>query len=135
MLRRILALGTVAAVVLAAASCVRTARPAPHVSQALLKTWLHSFEEDQGNIEVYRPRGFSFPLARGRIGFAIMRDGSFIQYDIGPADGIVEIPGTWTLESEDVLLIRLRRIGSTGQRAYRMQIVSLSPDMLKIRRL
>jgi len=135
MLRKILSLGTVAAVVLVTAACVRTARPAPHVPQALLETWFHSFEEDQGNIEIYRPRGFSFPPAFGRNGFAIMRDGRFIQYDIGPADEIVEIPGAWTLESEDVLLVRLRRIGSTGQRTYRMQIVSVSPDMMKIRRL
>lgn len=136
MLRRILSLGAIAAVVLVVtAACVRTARPAPRVPQALLKTWFHSFEEDQGTIEVYRPRGFSFPPARGRNGFAIVRDGSFIQYNIGPADGIEEIPGTWTLEADDVLLIRLRRVGSTGQRTYRMQIVSVSPDTLKIQHL
>lgn len=135
MLGRILSLGAFAAVALVAARRLRSTRPVPKVPQALLRTWFHSFEEDQGDLQVYRPRGFSFPRAFGRNGFSIRRDGRFVQYDIGPADGIVEIPGRWALEPDNVLRIKLRRIGSTGQKTYRMQIVSVTADLLKIRPL
>ncbi len=48
-------------------------------------------------MEVFRPDGVSLPPARGRDGFEMRVDGTFLQDDIGPADGIVQVPGRWTL--------------------------------------
>lgn len=47
-------------------------------------------------VEVFRPDGMSLPPAFGRDGFEMRADGTFIQQDIGPADGIVQVPGRWT---------------------------------------
>jgi hypothetical protein len=38
----------------------------------------------------------SLPPAFGRDGCEMRADGIFIQQDIGPADGIVQVPGRWT---------------------------------------
>ncbi len=65
--------------------------------RAIFQHWRHSFEEDSGGVEVFRPDGASLPPARGRDGFEMRADGTFIQEDIGPADGIVMVPGRWTL--------------------------------------
>ena len=63
---------------------------------SIFQHWRHSFEEDSGGAEVFRPDGVSLPPAFGRDGFEMRADGTFIQDDIGPADGIVRVPGRWT---------------------------------------
>lgn len=63
---------------------------------SIFQHWRHSFEEDSGGVEVFRPDGVSLPPAFGREGFEMRADGTFIQDDIGPADGIVRVPGRWT---------------------------------------
>lgn len=62
----------------------------------LFQVWVHSREEDTDDVEVYRPQDFAFPPARGREGFQIRSDGTFVRRDIGPADGTVEVSGRWT---------------------------------------
>lgn len=135
MLEKLLPIGIVIVLALLAAGYVSITRPRRHVREELLNTWLHSYEEDQGDVRVYRPRGFPFPPAFGRDGFAILRGGEFIQIDIGPADETVEIPGTWKLESPDVLFVTLRRAGNNGRSTYRLQILSLSAEMLTVQYL
>ena len=136
MLGKILSFGVLSAVaLLTAGRVVHMVRPGPQVPRELLKTWIHSYEEDQGDIRVYRPSGFNFPPSFGREGFSILRGGRFVQYDIGPADGTVEIPGTWRLGANHVLLVTLRRTETTEQRTYRIQIISLEADRIKLRYL
>ena len=48
--------------------------------------WIHSHEEDKGDVKVFRPSTFNFPLSRLRDGFEILENGTFIKYDIGKAD-------------------------------------------------
>ena len=55
--------------------------------------WIHSREEDQADVRFFRTEGFSFPPSFGRDGMELRPDGTFIQDDIGPADGIVQTPG------------------------------------------
>jgi hypothetical protein len=50
------------------------------------KHWIHLFEKDKGNVKVYRPSTLVFPLSRGRDGFEIMKNGTFINYGIGGGD-------------------------------------------------
>ncbi|CAN5117859.1 hypothetical protein BH23BAC1_BH23BAC1_14220 [soil metagenome] len=70
--------------------------------------WVHSYEEDSGNITVYRPQSFDFPPSRGREGFEFKDGGLFKKYVIAPADGINTINGRWRkTEEENVFFIQL----------------------------
>jgi hypothetical protein len=73
-----------------------TSAKVPRLPESLFQHWTHSFEEDSGGVEVFRPDGVALPPAFGRDGFEMRADGTFIQQDIGPADGIVQVPGRWT---------------------------------------
>ncbi len=45
----------------------------------IFQRWIHSFEEDKGEITVYRPEEYDFPLSRrGREGIEFRPDGVFI---------------------------------------------------------
>jgi len=59
--------------------------------------WLHAFEEDAGDVRVYRAADYPFPPARGRRGFEIAPDGTFTAWEIAPTDGWSRVPGRWEL--------------------------------------
>ena len=62
-------------------------------------TWMRSQEEDKdpnGTKLLYRPEGYDFPPARGRSGFTLLKDGTFILIQPSPVDGRQEKPGRWT---------------------------------------
>lgn len=97
------------------------------------KTWLHSFEEDEGDITVYRPNTYDFPPSRGRTGFALEEGGVLKQYDIAPTDGLEEHLGKWEQEDKDKILVQFEGNGQPAQN-YIIEIVSLKDDVLKIRK-
>lgn len=72
-----------------------TSAKAHQLPASIFQHWTHSREEDSGEVEVFRPDGVSLPPSFGRDGFEMKADGTFIQQDIGPADGIVLVPGRW----------------------------------------
>lgn len=112
-----------------------TCKPDPSKSPQLLLlegTWLHAHEEDVENVEVYRPNTYSFGPSRGRTGFNFEHNGLFTQYDIAPTDGLEGHKGQWKAESEAVLRITF---DNTDEPGYRLEIVSLQKDLLKVRRL
>lgn len=97
--------------------------------QELFRHWVHSREEDEGDVQVFRQPDFSFPPSFGRDGFQMRPDGGFLQQDVGPADGIVEVPGRWTLEGRDRVAVRFG-----GQREdYAFTVVSIDAAVLRIR--
>jgi hypothetical protein len=77
----------------------------------LFRRWLHSREEDEGDLRVYRPAGYDLPPARGRRGIEFRPSGELLLYGPGPADKPVATPGHW----DDV------------------EIVSVEPDRLTLR--
>lgn len=105
----------------------------PTLPAALFRHWLHSREEDEGALETYRPEGFDLPPAFGRDGFDIRPDGTFIQEDVGPADGIVRRPGRWTRTGSRELTVRFRQADPTPT-GFRFEIVELGARILRIRR-
>ncbi|SMB97046.1 hypothetical protein SAMN00120144_0269 [Hymenobacter roseosalivarius DSM 11622] len=112
-----------------------TCKPDPRKSPQLLLlegTWLHAHEEDIENIEVYRPNTYSFGPSRGRTGFNFEHNGLFTRYDIAPTDGLEGRKGQWKAESENVLHITF---DSKDEPGYRLEIVSLEKDLLKVRHL
>ena len=62
---------------------------------AMFGRWVHSREEDSGGAQVYRRPDYRFPPSRGRTGFEIREDGTFIAIGIGPADGKKARRGRW----------------------------------------
>jgi hypothetical protein len=55
---------------------------------------------------VFRREGFAFPVSFGRDGFRMFGDGGFLQEDVGPADGIVTVPGRWSSRTPGRIMVR-----------------------------
>ena len=67
----------------------------------IFQQWLHSREEDEGDVRVYRPMDYPFPPARGREGLEFRQDGTFVLYQIAPTDGNLAVEGRWQLENNN----------------------------------
>jgi hypothetical protein len=93
------------------------------VPEELLKHWVHSHEEDTGDLRVYRPADYDFPPARGRRGFELKPDGRLLVYGPGADDRPEATTGRW--ESSDGGRVRL------GDEEF--EIVSVEPDRLSLR--
>src|SRR5438067_5415234 len=72
------------------------------------KHWIHSHEEDKGDVKVYRPSTFNFPLSRGRDGFEIMQNGTFIMYSIGKADTLDKTFHSYSLNTNRNITLTVR---------------------------
>lgn len=71
----------------------------------LLQGWLHSHEEDSGELMVFRPDSHSFPPSRGRYGFVLKAGG--VMASRGPSAGDASSEkggGSWSLRDSDLLL-------------------------------
>ena len=95
----------------------------------MFRHWIHSREEDQGDVEFFRPAGFAFPPSFGRDGLELRPDGHFVQHDIGPADGTVEVPGRWTQESAARVAVRF----GGAREDYDFTVESVDANLLRIR--
>jgi hypothetical protein len=67
----------------------------PVSEDRLLGQWGHSFEEDAEGVQVYRPGGWDFPLARGRGGLELRAGGDLVEWAIAAGDGNEPRPGRW----------------------------------------
>ena len=93
----------------------------------IFRRWGHSFEEDEGDLKVYRPADYDFPRARGRPGFEFRPDGSFVDWAIGPADALQPAEVRWRAEAAN----RVRVEETPASRVF--EIVEIGPDVLKLR--
>jgi hypothetical protein len=100
----------------------------------IFRHWIHSREEDDAGVEVFRPEGFDFPPAFARDGFEMYEDGRFVQEDIGPADGIVRVPGRWTHVGDRRVSVSFDQ-GCTARDGYTFEIVNVDESILQIRRV
>jgi hypothetical protein len=93
----------------------------PGEGDALFGTrWIHVFEEDTADGEVYRPETEDVPLSRRpRRRLELSRDGTARILAPGPDDRLVESPGTWEAHGGQ-LLIRAGR-GTSGGRLIRVR--------------
>jgi hypothetical protein len=103
------------------------ANPLP---STIFQHWIHSREEDQEGIEVYRPRGYSFPPARGRNGFEFKANGEFIFYGLGATDRPEPIRGSWTKLPNSQIKIQVPVWENAGRT---MEILFCNQEVLKIR--
>jgi len=97
---------------------------------ALLKRWMHSWEEDAGKEQVFRPASYNFSLTRRpRESFELKADGSLILGEPSASDRLDESPGTWKLLDDKTLVFYS---GSKAEPQKRMRIKSLSDDRLVV---
>jgi hypothetical protein len=93
------------------------------VPDELFRRWMHSHEEDQGDLRVYRPASYKFPPARGRRGLEFKPDGELVLYGPGPSDKPEATTERWSPSGAD----RVR----VGDRE--LEIVSVESDRLTAR--
>jgi hypothetical protein len=99
------------------------------------KKWIHSYEEDKDDIQVYHTSTFNFPLSRGRMGFEIEKNGTFIQYGNGPDDRQKKVEGNWTIgEGEETNTIKIDFAADKPIKPYNMKIILCNNDVLRIRK-
>jgi hypothetical protein len=89
----------------------------------LFRHWMRSHEEDDGDLQVYRPASYKFPPARGRRGLEFKPDGELVVYGPGPSDKPEATTERWSSSGEG----RVR----VGDRE--LEIVSVEPDRLTAR--
>jgi hypothetical protein len=99
--------------------------------QAIFRHWIHSHEEDAGDLLVYRPEGFPFPISHGRDGFELTPSGRFIIEEVGPADGIITTTGRWTFLGQRRVAVTFP---GTLKAVFTFEIVDLDDSVLRIRR-
>jgi hypothetical protein len=98
---------------------------------ALVGRWVHSWEEDSGDVRTYRRAGFAFPLSRRpRHIIELMADGSFESRSGGPADARVVRDGRW--EARDLVLLTLHW---EPPEETVLEIAEQPEDLLKLRPL
>lgn len=113
---------------LVAFQCART----PDLPEEVYgQTWLYSYEEDSAEVRTYRPNSFDFPPSRGRTGFLVQKDGTFVRYGIAPTDGLEEQPGTWKPSGANRLQIKF---ADPNRPPEEIEILSAGPNVLKVRR-
>lgn len=95
-------------------------------------SWTHSFEEDQGDVLVYRQtHSFAFPPARGRETLKFGEGGELTEQSPGPDDRPRDTAGRWT-----ALGMNRFRLGGTADTSVRViEVVEHTPDILKIRKV
>jgi hypothetical protein len=98
--------------------------------ECLVGQWGHSREEDENGVTVYRPRGFPFPLSRGREWIEFRADGTVLFLGAGPDDRTRAIGGSWSSLGDRSLSLS-RPAETTPQR---LTIVECTDKVLKIRR-
>jgi hypothetical protein len=90
--------------------------------------WIHAFEEDTGDGDVYRPRGAKLPLSRRpRERLELAADGTARFFVSGPDDRYVEQPARWH-DEDGAIVVRAREGGVV------LTIVERAADRLVVRR-
>ncbi len=93
--------------------------------EGLVGHWVHSHEEDSGELKVFRPRRFEFPPSRGRQELELKADGSTVVHSPGPVDVPEEAAGAWELEGETLRL-------DTGGAERSLRVVAAEPERLVV---
>ncbi|MEO3782652.1 hypothetical protein ABGB12_04945 [Actinocorallia sp. B10E7] len=93
-------------------------------------SWLHSFEEDTGTAQVYRPADHPFrPSRRPRRGLEFRPDGTFVERRPGPDDRPREVEGRWERRGPDRVDVSFPE---ERGRPFGITVVSRTRDTLTI---
>jgi hypothetical protein len=93
--------------------------------------WTHSFEEDQGDVLVYRPtHSFAFPPARGRDTLDFGSGGELTELTPGPDDRPRPTGDRWI----PLGMNRFSLGGTPDAPGRTIEVVEHTPEVLKIRK-
>jgi hypothetical protein len=96
---------------------------------ALERAWVHSHEEDTAGEQVFRPAEFAFPPSRGRRGFQLRADGTYVDTAPGPTDRPEEASGSWELDGDTLVLSR-----SDAPGPERLRVAAVDTERLVVAR-
>lgn len=97
----------------------------------IFRRWVHSREEDQGDMRVYRPITYAFPPSRmPRDGLEFRQNGEFIRYRPGPSDRSVATTGRWQIQGENRVNVQFLEASVSP---YQLSIVECDGQILKVR--
>ncbi|MCB0557769.1 MAG: hypothetical protein H6573_16840 [Lewinellaceae bacterium] len=116
-------------ILLLASACSPTQRMEKAFGESIFQHWVHAHEEDQGEYRAFRPASYGLPPSRGREGFDIRRDGSFMHYPIGAADVPGEAPARWKLKGKSTLIVTP---DDGGRLPFELRIIESGKDLLKV---
>jgi hypothetical protein len=85
--------------------------------------WVHSHEEDDDSVMVFRRPDHGFPRSRGRQSIELRPDGSYTERSPGPVDVPVETTGRWRLAGDRLEL-----------EDQVWELAGVEPDRLTVRR-
>lgn len=95
------------------------------------KDWYYTGQQDVLGFLIYKPEGEFQPQGGWGIdGFRFEADGRFVLHTTGPADGPLDVPGTWQLVGKNTYFIDL----SGDYSSYKLVIVSAEASTLRVRR-
>lgn len=98
----------------------------------LQRRWIHSFEEDAAEAQVYRPQSWDFPLSRRpRDAFELRADGTAQLFLPGAQDRPEAADASWT--EEDGKLV-IRTIKKAAHSPLTLRIIEFTADKLLVRR-
>lgn len=92
--------------------------------------WVHAHEEDTEDEMVFRPEGTHLPPSRGRMGFELRADGTFVETGLGAADVPEEATGSWVVEGDTITLSE----GATQGVPREMEVVTADEERLVIQK-
>jgi hypothetical protein len=96
--------------------------------ESLARDWIHSHEEDVGEVRIFRPAGYLFPPARGRDAIGLAIGGVSRRRGAGPTDQSgVERIGSWVINGNR---LTLQELGATDRSFL---IESVTPEKLVLR--
>jgi hypothetical protein len=96
----------------------------------LFKRWIHSFEEDSGAIQVFRPSDFDLPLTRApRYCYEFRKNGQVNRIGSGPSDAMTENKGKFRKTGEKKIILFLEGLAKPTA----IEILYCDDHILKIR--
>jgi hypothetical protein len=113
--------------VLGSPGVARRARGADPDPALVARSWTHVREEDQGEIQAYRPSDADLPPSRGRTTLDLSPDGTLQRRSPGPDDRLVVRGGTWELRGRRLI------VRPEGGLPMELEIELLKPDRLLVR--
>ena len=97
--------------------------------RVLLGRWVHSHEEDTGDVMVFRRETHAFPPSRGRMSLELRPDGTYVEQSPGPVDVPEESTGEWSLEGNRLILS-----GEHGRSGFAWNIEVARRDVLRVKK-
>lgn len=101
------------------------------LQSCILKHWIHSHEEDEQGIMVYRPANYNFPPSRGRAGFEFREGGTLVYYGIGRADGSEQSSGRWLIKEPNRVRVH---VDNERIQPFVLEVISCDDQVLKVKR-